>query len=70
MPKHFKKKTWKKGNSPVELLREELDNLDIVWDGQWGLYKLQNEVKGAKEFLRRQNEAEKRRAEELKNREK
>ncbi len=69
MPKHFKRKTWKDGNSPVELLREQLSDLEIVWDGQWGLERLQNELKGVKDFLRRKNEADKRRAEEIKNRE-
>ena len=66
MPKHFKKKTWKDGNSPVDTLRKQLDNLDIVWDDQWGLKRLQNELKGVKDFLRRQADAEARRAQEIK----
>jgi hypothetical protein len=68
-PKHFEKVTWKKDNSPIDLLREKLDGHDIVWDKAWGLERLNDELRAVENFLRRKAEADKRREEEIKNRE-
>ena len=63
--KHFKKITGKNPN-PLAEMRKKLENLGIHWSPDWSLHTLQKEVGVAEDFLRRKDDAERRKENETK----
>jgi hypothetical protein len=65
-PKHFVKMT-KKGGNPIEVAREALEEMDIVWAPDWDLKRLLNEAALVRDHVRRTAEAKRRREEDARN---